>query len=229
MVGQKRSAVQTVLDLAVEPRSELFSIVSLFGWEGAYIVQKFVKLVVGFFETHVYITIFRREYYPTFKKKANPLLFLSCVFLPGGPLTDDCLVSKKILPGYSFIKAGVKGITRNSPWLVRGRVTITSTVLLFQMIKAQHASSRIDLRKKLTRAQLEEKSAVCALACSLAKLTLKHFLCNDLKVILFGSAVNLYICNFFPAAKNMGIPTLPLDILHLRCIGPRGIGGSSQH
>ena len=68
-------------------------------------------------------------------------------------------VSRKILPGYAFIKTGVKGITLNSPWIVRGRVTVTSTMLLFQMVKAQHGSSRVDFRRKLTRAQLEEKSA----------------------------------------------------------------------
>lgn len=109
------------------------------------------------------------------KTKFIKVPFFSCVFLAGGPLTDDTLVSKKIIPGHAFVKSGVKGITRNSPWIVRGRVTNASTVLLFQMVKAQHASSRVDLRRKLTRAQLEEKSAVCALACYLAKLTLKHF------------------------------------------------------
>lgn len=36
-MGAKRAAVQTVLDLPVSPREELFKIISFFGWEGTMV------------------------------------------------------------------------------------------------------------------------------------------------------------------------------------------------
>ena len=88
--------------------------------------------------------------------------------IQGGPLSDDCLVSKKLIPGYCFVKVGQKGLTKTSPWLSRSRVTPASTSLTFRMIKSQHLATRIDNRKRLTRGQVEEKCAVCTLACPLA-------------------------------------------------------------
>lgn len=83
-------------------------------------------------------------------------------------MSDDCLVSKKILPGFQFVEAGTKGIPRGSPWVARGKVSIKSACLMFDMVKSQHSSTRENLRKKLTRSELESKAAVAALACHLA-------------------------------------------------------------
>lgn len=117
---------------------------------------------------HLFISV------PTFPELVWGTLYFSIVSdleirinKSGCPLTDDSLQTKRILPGFQFIKPGVKGIPRSSPWPTRSRVTAESTALMFRIIKAQHEETRVDQRKKLTRADIENKSAVAALACHL--------------------------------------------------------------
>lgn len=77
----------------------------------------------------------------------------------GSPFSDDCLSSKRYLPGYSFKG---RNTPRGSPWIERGKVTKKSCVLMFNMIWSQHKKTP----KNLNKTQLEEKAEVCALACS---------------------------------------------------------------
>ncbi|CAL1139722.1 unnamed protein product [Cladocopium goreaui] len=80
----------------------------------------------------------------------------------GSPFSDDCLSSKRYLPGYSFKG---RNTPRGSPWIERGKVTKKSCVLMFNMIWSQHKKTP----KNLNKSQLEEKAEVCALACALVQ------------------------------------------------------------
>ena len=56
-------------------------------------------------------------------------------------------------------------MAKNSMWVTRGKVTPASATLMWQMIKSQHEATRMEHRKRLSRAEIENKAAVAALAC----------------------------------------------------------------
>lgn len=92
-------------------------------------------------------------------------LFKSLDPSPGGPYTDDCLGSKKLLVCFNF-KTGK--ISKSSQWATRLKNTKESVQLLFKMVHSQFLNTPQNQRRKLTKAHLEEKAEITALACHLA-------------------------------------------------------------
>lgn len=84
------------------------------------------------------------------------------VFHWGCPYSDDALSSKKLLPGFNFRSAKTQ---KSSPWYQRLKSTEASTLLGLQMVASQWGASTVQLRRKLTKKELEEKVMVASLAC----------------------------------------------------------------
>ncbi len=98
-------------------------------------------------------------------------------FWQGCPFTDDCLSSKKLLPAYNHRAARTP---KGSPWQTRLKNSEISCLLMFRMIDSQwkDGPSKPDHRhckRKLTKQDIEDKSLVCALACTLPCSSLAWF------------------------------------------------------
>jgi hypothetical protein len=70
--------------------------------------------------------------------------------------TDDCLSTKKYLPGHQFRRAG--GL-----WISRGKVTKESCELMIKHICMVHVMTPSVLRRKVDRANVEEQAEEAAL------------------------------------------------------------------
>ncbi|CAK8990693.1 Uncharacterized protein SCF082_LOCUS2343 [Durusdinium trenchii] len=82
----------------------------------------------------------------------------------GCPFSDESLQSKKLLPSFNHKSARTP---KGSPWQTRLRNTPESCLLTFQMVASRWSGLKnMERRKPLSRTQLEEKCAVCALACA---------------------------------------------------------------
>ncbi|CAJ1397601.1 unnamed protein product, partial [Effrenium voratum] len=78
------------------------------------------------------------------------------------PYSDDNLSSKKILPGAAFKGAKTKG-----KWAKHGAVTAESAARCFEYSNSVHNAAPPKLRVKVTRAMMERRSEICALAVAL--------------------------------------------------------------
>ncbi|CAE7272121.1 unnamed protein product [Symbiodinium microadriaticum] len=82
----------------------------------------------------------------------------------GSPYNEDALASKKLLPGHVFKSAKVN---KQSSWVKYGKVTGESAMYVFKFTNAVHEDTPLKLRQKVTKAILEQRSEVCALAVAL--------------------------------------------------------------
>lgn len=89
--------------------------------------------------------------------------------------SDDCLSSKKYLPGHQF-RRGI-GL-----WIARGKVTKESCELTLRHIIAVHESTSPAMRKKVDRATIEEKAEEATLAWHMG-LALKQAIPVDEEVL----------------------------------------------
>ncbi|CAE7215022.1 unnamed protein product, partial [Symbiodinium sp. CCMP2456] len=82
----------------------------------------------------------------------------------GSAYNEDALSSKKLLPGHVFKSAKVN---KQSSWVRYGKVTDESAAYVFKFTNAVHDDTPLKLRQKVTKAILEHRSEVCALAVAL--------------------------------------------------------------
>ena len=85
----------------------------------------------------------------------------------GCPFSEDALSSKRIFPGPAGNFRGLKTSAKTSKWYSRLVVTDESFSIFLSMVESQHAANQAK-RSKLTRATLEEKAEVAAVACALS-------------------------------------------------------------
>ena len=102
----------------------------------------------------------------------------SCAF------SDDCLSSKKYLPGHQFRRG-------TGLWIARGKVTKESCELTLRHIIAVHESTAPALRRKVDRSTIEEKAEEATLAWHMG-LALKQAIPVD-EDILKRDWINMYI------------------------------------